>query len=131
MLHEQYKVLPPGTVLREWRLEEVLASDRPGIIYAARGLYFDEPVAIKAMRPGEGSVDASIDRTSVVSGKSVSVRVDLGGRRIIINTINIELDAETLRLSAKHRPELPALPSRPQPLPTHPHTAPGPPPPPN
>src|SRR3546814_20331831 len=60
MLHEQYKVLPPGTVLREWRLEEVLASDRPGIIYAARGLYFDEPVAIKAMRPGEGSVDASM-----------------------------------------------------------------------
>src|SRR3546814_19859976 len=60
MLHEQYKVLPPGTVLREWRLEEVLASDRPGIIYAARGLYFDEPVAIKAMRQGEGSVDASM-----------------------------------------------------------------------
>src|SRR3546814_11740367 len=28
-------------------------------------------------------IDASVDRKSVVSGKGVSVRVDLGGRRII------------------------------------------------
>src|SRR3546814_12095697 len=33
----------------------------------------------------DGSVRLPEDRTSVVSGKSVSVRVDLGGRRIIKN----------------------------------------------
>src|SRR6476646_9773270 len=40
------KALPAGTVLREWRLEEVL-----GIVYKGRGIYFDELVAIKEYFP--------------------------------------------------------------------------------
>src|SRR3546814_4196466 len=34
-------------------------------------------------RPRRGRLDRARDRKSVVSGKSVSVRVDLGGRRLI------------------------------------------------
>src|SRR3546814_17822862 len=34
-------------------------------------------------RPGDGAIRGQGDRKSVVSGKSVSVRVELGGRRII------------------------------------------------
>src|SRR3546814_6680462 len=44
-----------------------------------------------------------IDRKSVVSGKSVSVRVDLGGRRIIktnINTLTHSLSSRIILLSA-------------------------------
>src|SRR3546814_12022382 len=35
------------------------------------------------LRGGDGRLDNPLDRPRVVSGKSVSVRVDLGGRRII------------------------------------------------
>src|SRR3546814_17767419 len=35
------------------------------------------------VRAGNGNITAPGDRKSVVSGKSVSVRVDTGGRRII------------------------------------------------
>src|SRR3546814_13124290 len=37
------------------------------------------------IRPDAGEIHAWADRTSVVWGKSVSVRVDLGGRRLIKN----------------------------------------------
>jgi len=45
------KALPPGTVLREWRLEEVLGVGGFGIVYKGRGIYFDELVAIKEYFP--------------------------------------------------------------------------------
>src|SRR5256885_16506857 len=45
------KALPAGTVLREWRLEEVLGVGGFGIVYKARGIYFDELVAIKGYFP--------------------------------------------------------------------------------
>src|SRR6478609_7913380 len=45
------KALPPGTVLREWRLEDVLGVGGFGIVYKARGIYFDELVAIKEYFP--------------------------------------------------------------------------------
>ena len=45
------KALPSGTVLREWRLEEVLGVGGFGIVYKARGIYFDELVAIKEYFP--------------------------------------------------------------------------------
>lgn len=45
------KALPPGTVLREWRLEEVLGVGGFGIVYKARGIYFNELVAIKEYFP--------------------------------------------------------------------------------
>src|SRR3546814_17203031 len=38
---------------------------------------------IRNLRPGLQTADREEDRKSVVEGKSVSVRVDLGGRRII------------------------------------------------
>ena len=39
------------TVLREWRLEEVLGVGGFGIVYKGRGIYFDELVAIKEYFP--------------------------------------------------------------------------------
>ncbi len=45
------KALPPGTVLREWRLENVLGVGGFGIVYKGRGIYFDELVAIKEYFP--------------------------------------------------------------------------------
>src|SRR3954471_8670455 len=45
------KALPAGTVLREWRLEEVLGVGGLGIVYKARGIYCDELVAIKEYFP--------------------------------------------------------------------------------
>lgn len=45
------KALPPGTILREWRLENVLGVGGFGIVYKGRGIYFDELVAIKEYFP--------------------------------------------------------------------------------
>ncbi len=45
------KALPHGTVLREWRLEEVLGVGGFGIVYKGRGIYFNELVAIKEYFP--------------------------------------------------------------------------------
>lgn len=45
------KALPAGTVLREWRLEEVLGVGGFGIVYKAQGIYFNEMVAIKEYFP--------------------------------------------------------------------------------
>jgi serine/threonine protein kinase len=45
------KALPAGTVLREWRIEEVLGVGGFGIVYKARGIYFNELVAIKEYFP--------------------------------------------------------------------------------
>ncbi|MCB2062474.1 MAG: protein kinase [Novosphingobium sp.] len=45
------KALPAGTVLREWRLDEVLGVGGFGIVYKAHGIYFDELVAIKEYFP--------------------------------------------------------------------------------
>src|SRR5574338_139798 len=45
------KALPAGTVLREWRLEDVLGVGGFGIVYKGRGIYFDELVAIKEYFP--------------------------------------------------------------------------------
>ena len=57
------KALPHGTVLREWRLEEVLGVGGFGIVYKARGIYFDELVAIKEYFPSsisERDSDATV-----------------------------------------------------------------------
>ncbi|MEO6379691.1 MAG: serine/threonine-protein kinase, partial [Caulobacteraceae bacterium] len=45
------KALPEGTILREWRLEHILGAGGFGIVYRARGVYFDELVAIKEYFP--------------------------------------------------------------------------------
>ena len=45
------KALPAGTVIREWRLEDVLGVGGFGIVYRGRGIYFGELVAIKEYFP--------------------------------------------------------------------------------
>src|SRR5579871_5383945 len=45
------KALPPGTVLREWRLDSVLGTGGFGIVYGGTGVYFGETVAIKEYFP--------------------------------------------------------------------------------
>nr|WP_294850678.1 serine/threonine-protein kinase [uncultured Sphingomonas sp.] len=57
------KALPAGTVLREWRLEDVLGVGGFGIVYKARGIYFNELVAIKEYFPSsisERDSDATV-----------------------------------------------------------------------
>ena len=55
------KALPMGTVLREWRIEEVLGVGGFGIVYKARGVYFNELVAIKEYFPSSISERDSED----------------------------------------------------------------------
>lgn len=45
------KALPSGTIIREWRLEDVLGVGGFGIVYKGRGIYFGELVAIKEYFP--------------------------------------------------------------------------------
>ncbi|HTN13423.1 MAG TPA: serine/threonine-protein kinase [Sphingomonadaceae bacterium] len=57
------KALPAGTILREWRLEQVLGVGGFGIVYKGRGIYFDELVAIKEYFPSsisERDEDATV-----------------------------------------------------------------------
>ncbi|WFL77517.1 protein kinase [Altererythrobacter arenosus] len=58
------KALPPGTILREWRLEEVLGVGGFGIVYKGRGIYFDELVAIKEYFPS--SISERDEESTVV-----------------------------------------------------------------
>src|ERR1700677_2952899 len=46
------KALPIGSLLREWRLESVVGAGGFGIVYRAKGVYFNETVAIKEYFPG-------------------------------------------------------------------------------
>jgi non-specific serine/threonine protein kinase len=67
------KALPPGTVLREWRLEEVLGVGGFGIVYKARGIYFDELVAIKEYFPS--SISERQDDDTIVPVDSAAEEV--------------------------------------------------------
>ena len=58
------KALPAGTVLREWRIEEVLGVGGFGIVYKAKGIYFNELVAIKEYFPS--SISERDDEATVV-----------------------------------------------------------------
>ena len=58
------KALPSGTILREWRLEEVLGVGGFGIVYKGRGIYFNELVAIKEYFPS--SISERDDEDTVV-----------------------------------------------------------------
>lgn len=58
------KALPPGTILREWRLEHVLGVGGFGIVYKGRGIYFDELVAIKEYFPS--AISERVDGDTVV-----------------------------------------------------------------
>jgi non-specific serine/threonine protein kinase len=67
------KALPEGTVLREWRLEQVLGVGGFGIVYRARGVYFDELVAIKEYFPS--AISDRQDGTTVTPTDSSSEEV--------------------------------------------------------
>src|SRR3546814_13866390 len=70
--------------------EDFLATIENGIFQAARGepddadaVFTGSAATLAAAVYGGPPLDALADRKRVVEGKSVSVRVDLGGRRLI------------------------------------------------
>jgi len=75
------KALPQGTILREWRLEEVLGAGGFGIVYRGKGVYFGEDVAIKEYFPGAIS---DRDGTTVAPTDSGSEEIyELGRRKFL------------------------------------------------
>jgi serine/threonine protein kinase len=76
------KALPPGTVLREWRLEEVLGVGGFGIVYKARGIYFNELVAIKEYFPSSISERQPDDTIVPVDSASEEVHA-LGLKKFV------------------------------------------------
>ncbi|MFL6735438.1 MAG: serine/threonine protein kinase [Sphingomonas sp.] len=67
------KALPMGTVLREWRIEEVLGVGGFGIVYKARGIYFNELVAIKEYFPSSISERDSEDTVVPIDSEAEEV----------------------------------------------------------
>src|SRR5688572_33302934 len=76
------KALPPGTVLREWRLEEVLGVGGFGIVYKARGVYFNELVAIKEYFPSSISERDSDDTVVPIDSDAEEVHA-LGLKKFV------------------------------------------------
>jgi non-specific serine/threonine protein kinase len=76
------KALPSGTVLREWRLEEVLGVGGFGIVYKGRGIYFDELVAIKEYFPSSISERDSEDTVVPIDSDAEEVHA-LGLKKFV------------------------------------------------
>ncbi|HEX7930003.1 MAG TPA: serine/threonine-protein kinase, partial [Sphingomicrobium sp.] len=76
------KALPAGTVLREWRLEEVLGVGGFGIVYKGRGIYFDELVAIKEYFPSSISEREADDTVVPVDSDAEEVHA-LGLKKFV------------------------------------------------
>jgi non-specific serine/threonine protein kinase len=81
------KALPPGALLREWRLEGVLGAGGFGIVYRGRGIYFDEVVAIKEYFPG--SISDRLDGVTVTPTDSSSEEVYELGRQKFLDEAKI------------------------------------------
>src|SRR3546814_18576921 len=75
----------PDLRLRDTRVEETPVAHRPDGIAFSRlvRLVQQGGQAVDRRRGGQILGRVGLDRKSVVQGKSVSVRVDLGGRRIL------------------------------------------------
>ncbi len=73
------KALPEGTILREWRLEEVLGVGGFGIVYRGTDIYFGETVAIKEYFPG--AISDRVDGTTVTPTDSSSEDIYHLGRQ--------------------------------------------------
>ena len=76
------KALPAGTVLREWRLEEVLGVGGFGIVYKGRGIYFNELVAIKEYFPSSISERDSADTVVPIDSDAEDVHA-LGLKKFV------------------------------------------------
>ncbi len=76
------KALPPGTVLREWRLEDVLGVGGFGIVYKGRGIYFGELVAIKEYFPS-AIAERDAESTVVPIGSDVEEVHALGLKKFV------------------------------------------------
>ncbi|WP_158581980.1 serine/threonine protein kinase [Sphingomonas edaphi] len=76
------KALPPGTVLREWRLEDVLGVGGFGIVYRGRGIYFGELVAIKEYFPS-AIAERDAEDTVVPIGSDVEEVHALGLKKFV------------------------------------------------
>ena len=76
------KALPMGTVLREWRIEEVLGVGGFGIVYKARGIYFNELVAIKEYFPSSISERDSEDTVVPIDSDAEEVHA-LGLKKFV------------------------------------------------
>jgi non-specific serine/threonine protein kinase len=76
------KALPPGTVVREWRLEDVLGVGGFGIVYKGRGIYFGELVAIKEYFPSSIS-ERDSEKTVVPIGSDVEEVHALGLKKFV------------------------------------------------
>ncbi len=76
------KALPPGTVLREWRLEDVLGVGGFGIVYKGRGIYFGELVAIKDYFPS-AIAERDAESTVVPIGSDVEEVHALGLKKFV------------------------------------------------
>ncbi len=76
------KALPSGAVLREWRLEEVLGVGGFGIVYKARGVYFNELVAIKEYFPSSISERDSSDTVVPIDSNAEEVHA-LGLKKFV------------------------------------------------
>ena len=74
-----HKALPAGTILREWRLEEVLGVGGFGIVYRAWDDALQRDVALKEYMPvslaGRGSGQRVTLRTSAHDQETLAVRV--------------------------------------------------------
>ena len=76
------KALPAGTVIREWRLEDVLGVGGFGIVYRGRGIYFGELVAIKEYFPSSIS-ERDAEDTVVPIGSDVEEVHALGLKKFV------------------------------------------------
>ena len=73
------KALPEGTLLREWRLEEVLGVGGFAIVYRGKDIHFGESVAIKEYFPG--GISDRLDGVTVAPTNSSSEEVYQLGRQ--------------------------------------------------
>lgn len=76
------KALPVGTIVREWRLEDVLGVGGFGIVYKAKGIYFGELVAIKEYFPSSIS-ERDAEATVVPIGSDVEEVHALGLKKFV------------------------------------------------
>lgn len=71
-----------GTVLREWKIEEVLGVGGFGIVYKAQGIYFNELVAIKEYFPSSISERDSEDTVVPIDSEAEEVHA-LGLKKFV------------------------------------------------